>query len=64
MITVGYVDVYPVTPAGKVLSGVIAVIGIGLFIMPAGILAAGYAEEVRRRQRRRAVCPHCGREIE
>jgi voltage-gated potassium channel len=56
--TVGYGDVYPVTTAGRLLGGVVAMLGIGLFALPAGILASGFAEHVQRRAPR--VCPHCG----
>jgi voltage-gated potassium channel len=58
--TVGYGDVYPITPLGKVLGAVIALLGIGLFALPAGILASGFADELQRA--RKAVehrCPHC-----
>lgn len=40
--TVGYDDVYPVTIAGRLLTGVIAILGIGLFALPAGILGSGF----------------------
>ena len=50
--TIGYGDVYPVTPAGKIIGGVIAFLGIGLFALPAGILASGFTEELRRHQDR------------
>ena len=62
--TVGYGDVSPVTPMGKVMAGVIAVMGIGMFALPAGILGSGFLEEIQRRNRPAQVCPHCGREIE
>jgi|AGTN01.1.fsa_nt_gi Ion channel. len=42
--TVGYGDVYPVTLAGKICSGVTALASIGLIAMPAGILAAAFSE--------------------
>jgi voltage-gated potassium channel len=48
--TTGYGDVTPVTPAGKVLAGVVMVSGILVFALWAGILASGYAEELRRRE--------------
>jgi voltage-gated potassium channel len=48
--TVGYGDVYPVTPLGKLFGATLAFIGIGLFALPAGIVAAGFSEEVQRRK--------------
>lgn len=42
--TVGYGDVYPVTPLGRVFAGLMAVAGIGLIAMPTGILAAAFTE--------------------
>ena len=49
--TVGYGDVVPVTPWGKVFGGLISLIGIGMVAFPAGILAAGFAEQIRRSRR-------------
>ena len=46
--TVGYGDVVPITDMGKVLAGFIALIGIAMVAMPAGILAAGFAAHARR----------------
>ena len=48
--TTGYGDVTPVTPAGRILAGVVMVAGILVFALWAGILASGYAEELRRRE--------------
>lgn len=61
--TVGYGDVCPITPLGKFIGGIIALLGIGMFALPAGILASGFAEEIQGR-RRKKVCPHCGKELE
>ncbi|WP_049891907.1 ion transporter [Natronococcus amylolyticus] len=58
--TVGYGDVTPVTPIGQVLGAVIAVTGIGLFALPASILASGFIEAARGKIDQ---CPHCGQEI-
>ncbi len=60
--TVGYGDIYPVTVLGKLCASVIAVLGIGMFALPTGILGAGFVEEVQK-NRRRSVCPHCGKEL-
>lgn len=48
--TVGYGDVTPVTPLGNLFGGVVTVIGMGMVALPAGILAAGFATELTRRQ--------------
>lgn len=61
--TVGYGDVYPITVAGKLLAGAMALLGIGLIALPAGILASGFAEEVRERHGEHRVCPHCGKDL-
>jgi voltage-gated potassium channel len=42
--TVGYGDVVPVTPIGKICAACTAVAGIGLIAMPTGILAAAFSE--------------------
>jgi voltage-gated potassium channel len=49
--TVGYGDVYPLTPLGKVVAGGVAVLGVGTVALPAGILANTFAERLRRRRR-------------
>jgi len=47
--TVGYGDVVPITGIGKVLGGVTVILGLGMFALPAAILASGFAEEIRKR---------------
>jgi voltage-gated potassium channel len=61
--TVGYGDIVPVTPAGRFLGAVVALLGIGMFALPTGILGAAFVEEVRRRRAATRVCPHCGRSL-
>ena len=46
--TVGYGDVVPTTPLGKMLGSVVAVLGLCMFALPASILASGFADEMRR----------------
>lgn len=60
--TVGYGDVYPVTPIGRLAGACISIAGIGFFALPTAILGAGFAEAVKTR-RSPHCCPHCGREI-
>ena len=50
MTTVGYGDVYPVTPVGKFLSGIVSVAAIGLIALPTGILAAAMSDVMQRRR--------------
>lgn len=61
--TVGYGDVYPTTPLGKVLGALVAVLGAGLFAMPAAIWGAAFVERLMHKPPARSTCPHCGREI-
>lgn len=46
---VGAGDIGPVTPLGKVLGGIAVLLGIGIIALPTGIIATGFAEEMRRR---------------
>jgi voltage-gated potassium channel len=48
--TVGYGDIFPVTVMGKFLSAFIAVLGIGLFALPAGIISSGLIEAIQKNQ--------------
>jgi len=49
MASVGYGDMVPVTAAGRIFGGVIMLLGIAIFAVPTGILATGFAQEIRRR---------------
>jgi len=61
--TVGYGDVCPITTLGKCFGALIAILGIGMFALPAGIVASGFAEAFQRRRRTTQICPHCGKNI-
>ena len=43
--TVGYGDIVPITPLGKILGAAIAVLGIGVIAGPTGIVVSGFIEE-------------------
>lgn len=64
--TVGYGDIYPKTPLGKFIGSFVVIAGVGLFALPAGILASGFNEVLQRRKekkRKKMICPHCHRYI-
>lgn len=48
--TVGYGDVVPITPAGKVLGGFVMLLGVGMFALPIAIIATGFSLESARHQ--------------
>jgi voltage-gated potassium channel len=62
--TVGYGDMYPVTALGKSGAGIIAILGVGMFALPTGILGAGFVEEVRNSHSAERFCPHCGEALD
>lgn len=47
--TVGYGDVYPITPLGKFFGAIIALLGVGIVALPAGIIASGFNEAIQER---------------
>ncbi|OGA29593.1 MAG: hypothetical protein A3I65_10360 [Betaproteobacteria bacterium RIFCSPLOWO2_02_FULL_68_150] len=48
--TTGYGDVVPQSALGRVIGGLVMLCGISVLALLAGILATGFAEEVRRRE--------------
>ena len=62
--TVGYGDIYPITPVGRIFGAMVAVLGIVMFALPTGILGAGFLEELQKRKMGQRRCPHCGKEME
>ncbi len=49
--TVGYGDIYATSFAGKLVSMISVLVGIAVIALPAGIITAGYMEEMNRRHR-------------
>ena len=47
--TVGYGDVVPITPLGRLVGAFAVILGLGMFALPAGIIASAFVEETRRR---------------
>jgi len=64
--TIGYGDMVPITPQGKFIAAFVALLGIGLFALPAGILASGFIEALHKDEnvtQKSDICPHCGKDI-
>lgn len=63
--TVGYGDVFPVTPLGKIVGAFTALLGILMIALPTSVFGAAFMEELSRTKHKQAKhCPHCGKEIE
>ena len=45
--TVGYGDMVPVTPAGKILGGIVSIIGIGTLALFSGVITVGFLDQLR-----------------
>ena len=62
--TIGYGDVYPITAMGKLLSSVIALIGIGFIALPTGIISSAFVEYIQDNKTKKeeviCKCPNCG----
>ena len=46
--TMGYGDIYPVSTAGRIVTMVSSFVGIAIVALPAGIIAAGYMDQIRK----------------
>ncbi len=51
LLTVGYGDIYPITPIGRVLGIIITFLGVGVVAIPTGIISAGFVEQDARLKR-------------
>ena len=47
--TVGYGDIYPVTTVGRIITMVSSIFGIAIVALPAGIITAGYMNEISKK---------------
>ncbi|MEN8138283.1 MAG: ion transporter [Bacteroidota bacterium] len=73
--TVGYGDIYPITALGKLISGIIAILGIGLVALPTGIISSAFMDELSNDRNDEKLCsfdhsmmttrycPHCGERL-
>lgn len=45
LLTVGYGDIYPITPAGRFVGIILAFCGVGIVAVPTGIISAGFVQQ-------------------
>ncbi|WID97600.1 cyclic nucleotide-gated ion channel [Bosea vestrisii] len=48
--TVGYGDAFPISPLGKLVASLTAVMGLVMLALPVGIIATAFAQEIHRRE--------------
>lgn len=69
--TIGYGDVFPISVGGRVFASFVALAGIGMIALPAGILAGAFSAQLTEAAVAKGVeegieemCPTCGRPYE
>lgn len=53
--TVGYGDIYPITPLGRLLSSIISLIGIAMIAIPTGIISSAFMNMLIEKNRKRTT---------
>jgi len=74
--TIGYGDIFPITPYGQVLAAITAIFGIGLIAIPTSIISMGFLDELsnikKKKEEKEEIeevkenykyCPHCGKKL-
>lgn len=59
--TVGYGDIVPMTALGRVLAGLLMIMGFGVFAVPTGIVSVQLAKAMKIESLSGEVCQNCGR---
>ena len=65
--TVGYGDMYPITPLGKLITGIVSIVGIAFVAIPGGMFASEFISHLSQKKSSDSSsnqasenCPHCG----
>ncbi len=45
--SIGYGDMTPITPLGRFMTSIVALIGVGIFAIPAGVLASAFTDQLQ-----------------
>ena len=45
--TVGYGDIYPITTGGKIFTGIVTLIGVGIIAIPTGLIASSFISALK-----------------
>ncbi len=53
--TIGYGDVYPVTPAGQVLGAIVGIMGVIITAIPVGIISSGFVQKMEEANYRKHI---------
>lgn len=64
LFTIGYGDMVPKTPLGKMISACVSILGITLFLLPAAVIASGFIDEIKERNPHYDICPKCNKKFE
>jgi len=64
LFTIGYGEMVPKTPLGKLISAVVSVLGITLFLLPASVIGSGYIDELKERNPQYEICPNCNTAVQ
>ena len=49
--TVGYGDIYPITPLGKLLGCIICLVGVAMVAIPTGIISSSFMSMIQKKER-------------
>ena len=48
--TIGYGDISPVTPVGRIITMISALVGMAIIALPTGIITAAYMNEINKKK--------------
>lgn len=58
--TVGYGDISPITPMGKLIASLIMLLGYAIIAIPTGIVSVEMSKSFRKEESVSRACPNCG----